>query len=232
PVINQLIKYGEVKRGWLGVHIQAVTEEIAETLNMKKAEGALVANLVEDGPADAAGIKAGDVILSFDGKRVPQMRKLPRIVAETNIDKPVKVVLWRDGKKMTVKVDVGRLEEPVEEVAEAENDGTQIPDHADKMVSSLGLTLAELTPALRQRYKMDEEARGVVVTEVKAGSGAQEKGIREGDLVVEVSQQEVTDPVQVIERVEQARKDKRKRVLMLIEGQSGLRFVALEIGDE
>ena len=212
----------------------------------------MVANLVKDGPAEKAGIKAGDVILSFDGKPVPEMRKLPRIVAETNIDKPVKVVLWRDGKKMTVKVDVGRLEEPVEEVASVEDGGKQTPDHADKMVSSLGITLAELTPSLRQRYKLDEESRGVVVTAVKvdsAGIGAgwgeddrvvrpplNNKAVKPGlaalDQAVKEAAGSEDERGQVIERVEQARKDKRKRVLMLIEGQAGLRFVALEIEEE
>jgi serine protease Do len=232
PVINQLIKHGEVKRGWLGVHIQAVTDEIAETLNLKKAEGALVASLIKGGPAEAAGIKVGDVIIEFDGKPVPKMRKLPRIVAETDIDKPVTVVVWRDGRKVSLKVDVGRLDETEEVVASNDEENEKKTDKTDKMVSSLGLTLAELTPSLRQSYKLDEEARGVVVTDVKAGSAAQEKGIREGDLVVEVSQEEVTTPTQVIDRVEAARKEKRKRVLMLIEGQAGLRFIALEIEDE
>lgn len=229
PIINQLIKYGEVKRGWLGVHIQGVTEEIAETLGMKKAMGALVASLIKDGPAERSGIKAGDVIIEFDGKPVPTMRKLPRIVAETEVDKPVKVVVWRDGKKKTIHVTIGKLDE--EKIAAAgPGSGSDEPETGgDKLVDPLGLTLAEVTPAMRERFKLDEEARGVVVTDVADDGVAFEKGIRPGDLVVEVSQEEVTSPEQVIEKIDAARKEGSKRVLLLIEGQSGLRFVALSI---
>jgi serine protease Do len=111
PIIMQLIKFGVVKRGWLGVHIQVVTEEIAETLGLKKARGALVASLIDDGPAKKSGIKTGDIILEFDGKPVPRMRKLPRIVAETEVDKPVKVLVWRDGREVNVDVTIGVLDE-------------------------------------------------------------------------------------------------------------------------
>ncbi len=228
PIINQLIKYGEVKRGWLGVHIQGVTEEIAETLGMEKAMGALVASLIKGGPAENSGIKAGDVIIEFDGKPVPQMRKLPRIVAETEVDKPVKVVVWRDGKKVSVDVTIGRLDE--EQVALASPGSPTDPEKGvDKMVDPLGLTLAEISPDMRSRFKLDEEARGVVVTQVADDGVAFEKGIRPGDLIVEVSQEEVTTPDQVIAKIDAAREEGNKRVLLLIEGQSGLRFVALSI---
>jgi len=228
PVIKQLIKHGEVKRGWLGVHIQAVTDEIAETLGLKKAEGALVASIIKDGPAEKAGVKVGDVILEFDDKPVVEMRKLPRIVAETDIDKPVKILVWRDKKNVTLKVKVGELEEEMVADSTDPKESEQKPA-ADKMVDPLGVALAELTPALRERFKLDDQARGVIVTEVKEDSVAFEKGIRPGDLIVEVSQEEVTSPGQVIDKLEQARKKDQKRVLMLIEGQSGLRFVALSI---
>ncbi len=231
PIINQLIKYGEVKRGWLGVHIQAVTDEIAETLGMKKASGALVASLVKGGPAEKSGIKAGDVILQFDGRDVPEMRKLPRIVAETEVDKPVKVVVWREGRKMTVKVTIGKLDEDKIAAARGGDDEAEEPG-GDRLVDPLGLTLAELTPELRERFKLDEEARGIVVTDVADDGVAFEKGIRPGDLIVEVSQQEVTTPEQVIEKIDEARRAGNKRVLLLIEGQSGLRFVALSIEKE
>jgi len=161
------------------------------------------------------------------------MRKLPRIVAETEVDKPVKVVVWRDGKKITIKVTVGKLDES-EMAAAGPDDGKENDSAAggDKMVDPLGLTLAEITPALREKFKLDEEARGVVVTEVADDGVAFEKGVRPGDLIVEVSQQEVTSPDQVIGKIDDARKEGSKRILLLIEGQSGLRFVALSIEKE
>ncbi len=231
PIISQLIKFGEVKRGWLGVHIQAVTEEIAETLGLDKPRGALVASLIKGGPAEKSGIKTGDVILEFNGKDVPEMRILPRIVAETEIDKPVKVTVWRDGKKQTIAVVIGQMDES-EVVASLDDEAMPKKTGGDAMVDPLGLALAEISPALRQQFKLDEEARGVIVTEVKPDSIAAEKGIRPGDLIVEVSQAEVTSPAQVIEKIDAARKDGRKRVLFLIEGQTGLRFVALKIDKE
>ncbi len=231
PIVAQLIKFGEVKRGWLGVHIQAVTQEIAETLGLDKPHGALVASLIKGGPAEKSGIKTGDVILEFNGREVPEMRKLPRIVAETEIEKPVSVVVWRDGKKLKLKVVVGQMDES-EVVAAVDGEVVPEKNSGDAMVDPLGLALAELSPALRSQYKLDEEARGVVVTEVKPDSIAAEKGIRPGDLIVEVSQGEVTTPAQVIEMIASARKDGRKRVLFLVEGQTGLRFVALKIDPE
>ena len=231
PIISQLIKFGEVKRGWLGVHIQAVTDEIADTLGLDKPRGALVASIIKDGPAEKSGIKTGDVIIEFNGKNVSEMRKLPRIVAETEIDKPVRVTVWRDGKEYKLDVVVGQMDES-EVVAALDDEAAPKQNGSDQMVDPLGLALAEITPAMRDRFKLDKEARGVVVTEVKPDSIAAEKGIRPGDLIVEVSQNEVASPDQVIEMLDVARKDGRKRVLFLIEGQTGLRFVALKIDKE
>ncbi|MBH89847.1 MAG: serine protease [Magnetovibrio sp.] len=228
PIITQLIKFGVVKRGWLGVHIQGVTQEIAETLGLKKARGALVASLVEDGPAQKSGIKVGDVILKFDDKPVPMMRKLPRIVAETQVDKPVKVLVWRNGKEVTIDVTIGALDE--EKIASTNSEKVQKKTKkSEKKVSILGMTLSAAIPSVREKFKLDANARGVVVTEVADDGVAFEKGIRPGDLIVEVSQQDVANPAQVVDRVNSARKRGKKRILLLLEGQSGLRFVALSI---
>jgi serine protease Do len=230
PVIRQLIENGAVRRGWLGVHIQSVTEEIAETLGLEHAQGALVANVIKDGPAEKAKIKAGDVITRFDGKDVNEMRKLPRIVAETPVDKEVDVELWRENRKVTVKVTIARLQEEEAQVA-AQTGGKKKPAK-EQAFKELGLTLATISDSLKKRFDLDDDAKGVVVTKVEEQGAAAEKGIRPGDLIVEVSQQEVEIPADVLARIKEAREGGRKRVLLLLEGQRGLRFVPLKIDQD
>ena len=227
PIVSQLIKLGQVRRGWLGVHIQAVTDEIAESLGLETPTGALVASVIENGPAEKANIQPGDVILEFDGKVVSEMRKLPRIVAETDISKPVEVTIWRDNTTMTVPVTVGELDEDEPVVASRSGDGKQ--ESGKQSFEVLGFTLSKTTPRLIERFKLGNDTKGVVVTDVEDGGAAAEKGIRPGDVVVEVSQDEVTSPDQIAEKIEKARASGRKSVLLLLEGQGGLRFIALRI---
>jgi len=230
PVIAQLIKYGQVRRGWLGVHIQAVTDEIAETLGLEEASGALVANVVKGGPAEKAKIKTGDVILDFDGKKVEEMRNLPRIVAETDIDKPVKVTVWRNKKKVTLKAEVGELKDKEAKVASRGAKKGSGGDTGVK-VEDLGVTLSAVTAKLRSRYKLDKDAKGVVVTKVDRDSVAEDKGVRPGDVIVEISQQEVSAPAEVAAKVREAVDAGRNSVLLLLEGQGGLRFIVVQIAD-
>ena len=230
PVIRQLIKNGRVRRGWLGVHIQVVSEEIAESLGLEKAEGALVASVIKDGPAEKSGIQAGDIILTFDKKKVTHMRRLPRIVAETDIEKPVSVMVWRDSKEVEIEVTVGELEEDQPTVASLGGGGKdEDQDEGERKVKDLGLTLSSATKRLRERFNIEDEVKGVVVVAVDDDGPAAEKGIRPGDVVVEVGQQEVTTPGEVQDMVKKTRESGRKSVLMLLEGQGGLRFVALRI---
>jgi serine protease Do len=226
PVIDQLIKHGKMRRGWLGVHIQAVTDEIAESLGLKEATGALVARVIPAGPAEAAKIEAGDVVLEFDGKEVPSMRRLPLIVAETEIDKSVKVVVWRNKKRVTLSVKVGALEEGEAKMA-SKADGPG--DAGETSVDDLGLTLSAMTATARDRFKLDKTAKGVVVTAVDGAGVAAAEGIRPGDLILEVSQEEVTSVSDVVDKIGVAKKAGRKQVLVLVEGQSGTRFVVLRI---
>ena len=228
PVIDQLIKFGEVKRGWLGVHIQGVTEEIAESLGLNEATGALVASVMKDGPAEKSGIEAGDVVLEFNGRKVEDMRRLPRIVAETQVGVPVDVVLWRDNQRKTLKVVVGELSKGEEQLASV----TEGPAEQNiSTIDTLGLTLSEVTPRLREQFSLEAEANGVVVTAVAADGPAAEKGIRPGDVIVEVSQEEVSTVADVASKIKAARDSGRKSVLLLLEGQSGLRFVALRTAE-
>jgi len=156
-IIAQLRENGEVRRGWLGVRIQTVTEELAEGLRLDTTQGALVASVTEGGPAEAAGIVQGDVVLEFNGRVVPDMRKLPRMVAETPIGEAVDVVVWRKGKRVTVKVDLGELDE--EKVASIESQ----PDPSDESgdIPDLGLALGAITPELRERFGLADKTDGV-----------------------------------------------------------------------
>ena len=162
-IVNQLREFGEVKRGWLGVHIQTVTEELAEGLRLKDSKGALVASVTEGGPAEQAGILQGDVILKFDGRVVPDMRKLPRMVAETPIGESVDVVVWRRGEEKVVKVDLGRLEDEPQVAAVPQN---PTPDDVTGEVPDLGLALGQITPELRQQFELGDKTNGVVITDV------------------------------------------------------------------
>jgi len=194
---------------------------------MTDVSGALVANVIPDGPADASGIKAGDVVLTFNNRVVTEMRRLPKIVADTEVGREVDVTVWRDGKKVDLMVIVAQLDDEV--IAAATGDESE-PDK-EVTIDDVGLTVMALTDLVRERFELDENAKGLIVTGVNDGGVAAEKGIRPGDLIVEVSQEEVSDPGDIAKRIEDARKAGRKSVLFLVEGQAGLRFVALRIGE-
>jgi len=231
PVLEQLQSFGRTKRGWLGVRIQAVTPEIAESLGLDRARGALVANVTPGGPAEAAGIEPGDVILQFDGKDVNEMRRLPRIVAETNIKRKVDLTVWRKGREHALKVTVGELEAAEDqgllEAGRRDEDGQR--PAAPSTFDQLGLKLSAITPELRRQHDLGDDARGVVVVEVDRDGAAADKGVRPGDIIVEVSQQEATSPADVAQKVEQARAEGKRSVLLLIDRQGDLRFVALPL---
>ncbi|WP_417669857.1 DegQ family serine endoprotease [Roseibium sp.] len=230
-VIAQLREFGETRRGWLGVRIQEVTDEIAESLGMDDAQGALVAGVNDDGPAAEAKIEPGDVILEFDGKPVETMRELPRMVAETAIGTAVDVVVLRKGEKVTLQVTLGRLEEAAAEKPDedsSEDDSSKAP--ADTEV--LGMILSELDDAAREQFGIEETVTGVVVKQVAPGSSAEEKRIQAGDVIKEVAQEPVETPEDVVEQVEKLKEDGRRSALLLLSNQTGeLRFVPVRIED-
>ena len=232
-IINQLREFGETRRGWLGVRIQEVTEEVAEGLSMDEAAGALVAGVTDDGPAALAGIEAGDVILEFDGRRIAAMHELPRIVADEPIGKEVPVVVLRKGERQTVTVTLGRLEDSEqlaaldEETPEAEADEPAPPP---VVAGPLGLTLSDLSPDRRSEFGIDDEVNGVVVTDVAADSAAALKRVQAGDVIVEISQEPVSSPADVESRIAQLQSDGRKSALLLLANKDGdLRFVAVTL---
>ncbi|MSO53825.1 MAG: Do family serine endopeptidase [Rhodospirillales bacterium] len=232
PIVRQLIDKGRVQRGWLGVHIQNVSDEIAESLGLKDAKGAMVASVVDDGPAKKSKIKAGDVILTFDGKEVTDMRRLPRIVAETVVGDAVDVTVWRDRKRVQLKVTVGELEDTDTKVAARPGGGrNEGGDATGSSVEMLGLTLSAVTPKVRETFDLAADAKGVVVTKVDDTGAAADKGIRPGDIIVEVGQEEVTSLAEFRTKIDKAKKSGQKSVLLLLDGKRGLRFVAMRLAD-
>jgi serine protease Do len=230
-VVEQLKQYGEIRRGWLGVKIQTVTEEIAETLGIAENTGALVAGTSPEGPAAAAGIVGGDVILKFDGKDVSTMRGLPKIVAQTPIGKSVDVELLRNGQKKTLKVAVGRLIEDDDKPEAAPVVGAKPePGKGAPVASMLGLKLSVLTDELRTKYGLDAKIKGVVVIEIDPASPAAQKSIKVGDVVVEAAQEPVSSPDDVVRSIDKVKKANRKAVLLRVEDSKGdLRFVAVPV---
>ena len=228
-VIDQLRQFGETRRGWLGVRIQQVTDDIAESLGMKNGRGALIAGVDEKGPAKPAGIEPGDVVIKFDGQEIKEMRDLPRIVADTPVGKDVEVVIVRKGKEENKTVKLGRLEDGEKQVVAAKATGEPKEDQS-AVKKTLGLDLANLSDDLRRRHKIKDAVKGVVITGVEPGSAAAEKRLNAGDVIVEVAQEPVASAADVQKRVDALKKEGRRSALLLVANAEGeLRFVALSL---
>jgi serine protease Do len=223
-----LRQFGELRRGWLGVKIQQVTDEIAESLNIKPARGALVGVVDEKGPAKPAGIEPGDVIVTFDGKDIKEPKDLSRVVADTAVGKEVDVVIIRKGAEQTKRVTLGRLDDndkpqpaSAKSAPEPEKPVTQ---------KALGLDLANLSKDLRSRYKIKDSVKGVVITGVDNASDAADRGLSPGDVIVEVAQEAVSNAADIKKRIEQMKQDGKKSVLLRVSNADGeSHFVALSM---
>ena len=225
-VIDQLRQFGKARRGWIGVRIQDVTQDIADSLGLKTAKGALIAGVEANGPAAKAGIRNGDVIQQVAGQPVDG-RSLPRIVGETEVGQSVPVVLWRDNKAQTVQVTVRAFPEDAPKPAAP---APKKPGPAASVdLAGLGLKLAAIDDMARQQYQLADNQKGVVVTEVTDGGTAADRGIHPGDVIVEVQQTEVSQPAQVQARIDEARKQKRPSVVVLVQNNDGMRWVPLPI---
>jgi serine protease Do len=230
-VLDQLKQYGETRRGWLGVHVQNVTEEIAVSLGLAEPNGALVAKVSPGSPAAAAGIQPSDVIVKFNGESIENMRSLPRAVAATAIGKSVSVELLRKGETKSFSVTIGRLPEDEEGAVPAKGEEKILPEAEPEREDLLGLSLAPLTDDLRKRYGIGASIEGVVVVDVKPNSPAAEKDVKPGDVIVEVTQEKVRQPQDVKTRLSAVRKSGRRSVLLLLsDGKGELRFVAVPSG--
>jgi serine protease Do len=221
-VVDQLQQYGETRRGWLGVRIQDVTEDLAEGLGLEEARGALVTD-VPDGPAKDGGIESGDVILNFDGRDVEDTRGLVRQVGNTDVGKTVRVVVFRDGATETLRVTLGRREE-----AEAMPAAAPAPEEPEESMV-LGMTITTVTPEIAEELGVPEGSDGLVVAEVDPSSEAYEKGLRAGDIITEAGQQSVSSVADFEDRMEEASEAGRKSLLLLVRRAGEPRFVALSL---
>ena len=239
-VIDQLRQFGETRRGWLGVKIQTITDDIAEASGVKENSGALVASVTPGSPAAKAGIQDGDVILKFDGKDVTSMRGLPRLVAQTPIGKDVDVELLRKGQRLNMKVAVGRLAEESEPAKAAakeapkgkggkgKDSGKSAPQPGRP--SLIGLVLAPLNEELREKHGIGKDVKGVIVLEVDPASPMAEKGVKVGDVIVEVAYEAVSSLDDIAKSVDKVKKAGRKNVLLRLEdGKGDMRLVAVPV---
>jgi len=201
--------------------VWSVTKDIAESLGMDYASGALVAKVLPNTPAKKAGILPGDVILEVNGKKVEKAKKLSRIIANTGAGKSVQLGIWRHGSKKTINVILGRMSGEKNLVLSQDGQQPSV---------ELGLTLQEITAQTRQQYKLSDDVKGVLIVDVKDGSPAAGKGLQAGDVIVMVNQEKVSMPKEVVEKVKRAAKAKRNRVLLLINHQGTQQFVIITIG--
>ncbi len=218
PVIDQLQKFGETRRGWLGVRIQSVDDTIAESLGIGKARGALVAGVDDKGPAKPAGIRSGDVIIKFDGKDVVDSGALPKLVAVAPVDKDVSVIVMRGGKEVEIKVKLGRLEDGEKQAAlePGKNNGGPAAPGRSVVQKALGMEFAAATAETRKRFNLKDGAEGVVVTSVEDNSEAAEKRIQPGYRILEINQQAVTKPEDVAKKIDELKAQGRRNALLFV----------------
>jgi serine protease Do len=225
-VIGQLRQFGVARRGWIGVRIQQVTQEIAEGLGLPTTQGALVSDVTKNGPAAKAGLINGDLITAFDGKPVPDDRALPRIVADTPIGKSVNIDVWRKGKKQTMRITVQKLEDETKPDKPVK---TLPPPKNQSRLSQLGLSLGVLDQGARAKFKIGGGVQGVVVSSVEPGSSAAEKNLKPGDVIVEVAGQAVKTPDDVSKKIDSDLKAGKKVELLLVNRGGDLTYVGLRL---
>ncbi len=226
-IVEQLEDHGRTIRGWLGVRIQTVTEDLAISLGLDRPYGALVASVIPNSPAEKAGIKPGDVILDFNGSEVTEMRKLPRLVAETKVDTKSNVTVWRSEKKKNLKVVIAEMKEEVEQVENKTNN----PDKStmqNNFFDKIGLTLSTINKDIRMRQNIPDDVSGLLVTKVEQNTDAEIKGIRPGDIIQEINQVSVND-INKFKEIIDSLKGNKKGVLLLINRQGNINFVALKL---
>ena len=227
--IAHLLEFGRPVRGWIGVSIQGITEDMAEGLGYDGTDGAVVGDLTEDGPAEKAGMQPGDIINFFNGEKVEEVGDLPRIVANTGVDKEVEVKVWRDGSNITLKLVTGEKDAEEAEEEEAVEDApatTAVPNEI------LGMRISPLTEALREQFKIPTDVDGLLVSNLSRSSDAAQSGIRPGDVIVQVNQRDVVEIDELEDIIKRAVDAERKAVVVRIYRSGGYYFVPVKLPSE
>ncbi|MDX1974737.1 MAG: DegQ family serine endoprotease [Rickettsiales bacterium] len=233
PIIAQLKEFGKTHRGWLGVKIQEVSEEVANSVGLDKAKGALVLDVGKDSPADKAGLQAGDIITQLDGKDITEMRFLPRMVAEAKIGKKVPITYWRKNVAKTTSITIGELDEKADDVdAKLTSDELKDKDMVPGSEALLGMDLTPASPGLHQRYRLEEKVVGLVVVGVKPTSEAAKRGVQPGDVLVEANGEVLKAAADLKKAIEATRAQKRKFMLVKIHRNKEDAFVPLPVDEE
>ena len=221
-ILADLQDDGEVERGWLGVHIQGIDPDLAANLGLDAPKGALVAQVASGSPAAAAGLEQGDVVLSYNGQAIDEVRDLTRMVADTGPGSDAEVVVWRDGQEVSLAVEIGQMMAD-QEVAAATT------DEATDDTPRLGMALAELTPDAKRSMELPDDLEGAMVTDVEPGSPAAEKGLQRGDVIIEADRKKVTEPKTVTDAVREAAERGDETILLLVKREGQERFVAVRL---
>lgn len=225
-VIDQLKQFGRTHRAWLGVKIQEVSDEVAESVGLSKPIGALVVEVQAGSPAAKSSLQVGDIITHFDGKELAEMRFLPRMVAEAKIGKSVDLTVWRKGKSITVKSTLEELDETEET---AKKPGEQKSKSGETGETVLGLELTPLSKELRARYGVEAKQEGLMVLSVKSGSEAAKRGIQEGAIILEAAAEPVKTVADFKRAIESARKAGRKFALLKVAHEKDVGFITLPV---
>ena len=227
-VISQLRESGEVERAWIGVEIQALNKELADGFERDNDHGALIASVVPGKPADNAGMQAGDIILSFDGEQIKKMRDLPRIVAQAQVGKKYKVVVWRNGGKKTLTIKTDRYPDSLGVASTGSSGDSNAESESDDI---LGANLAKINKELRSKFSLDDDLNGVVVLEVHSQGLAARNGFREGDVITSVNNSRVDKPSEVTDRIKKAKNDGKSKIVVLLQRNNSSRFIAFDLSD-
>ncbi len=224
-VVQQLKEHGRTIRGWLGVRIQEITPDLAENLGLPKVYGALVASILPDSPAEKSKVKVGDVVVKFNGEEVTEMRKLPRLVAETKVGKPVEVEVWRDQKILKLNITIMEMNEEDTKTA----DLNKKIENSTGIIKELGINLSSLTEEIINRHGIPNGVTGLFILNVEQNTDIERKGIRPGDIIVEAEQKPINSIEDIEKIIMSAKKDNRKNILLLMNRKGVLSFVAVKL---